>query len=88
LDQVNWRSRIGISMRPRLLINPRDFRPIRLINFFAKLVTEGFCLQVVPRMNELVSPCQNTSKIGQFMTISSMSKNKQIYFGNPKPHQS
>jgi hypothetical protein len=39
--------------------HPREFRPISLINFFAKLVTKVFAIRLSPRMDELVSPCQN-----------------------------
>lgn len=37
--------------------HPREFRPISLINFFAKLVTKVFAIRLSPRMDELVSPC-------------------------------
>jgi hypothetical protein len=40
-------------------VHPREFRPISLINFFTKLVMKIFASRLSPRMDELVSPCQN-----------------------------
>jgi hypothetical protein len=39
--------------------HPRDFRPISLVHFFAKLFTKILALRLRPRMHELVSPCQS-----------------------------
>ncbi|KAM0840742.1 hypothetical protein ACQ4PT_059458 [Festuca glaucescens] len=39
--------------------HPREFRPISLISFFAKLVTKILATRLSSRMKELVSPSQN-----------------------------
>jgi hypothetical protein len=39
--------------------HPKEFRPISLIGFLAKLVTKILAVRLSPRMNELISPCQN-----------------------------
>lgn len=41
-------------------VHPREFRPISLINFFTKLFMKIFANRLSPRMDELISPCQNT----------------------------
>ncbi|KAM0911367.1 hypothetical protein ACQ4PT_013525 [Festuca glaucescens] len=39
--------------------HPREFRPISLVSFFAKLVTKILASRLSPRMNELINPCQS-----------------------------
>jgi len=39
--------------------NLSDFRPISLINSFAKIITKLLADRLAPRMNELVSGSQN-----------------------------
>jgi hypothetical protein len=39
--------------------HPREFRPISLIHFFAKLFTKILALRLWPRMHELFNPCQS-----------------------------
>ncbi|KAM0844595.1 hypothetical protein ACQ4PT_056936 [Festuca glaucescens] len=40
-------------------VHPKDFRPISLVHFFAKLFTKILALHLGPRMHELVTPCQS-----------------------------
>ena len=39
--------------------HPKDFRPISLVHFFAKLFSKILATRLRPRMHELVSPCQS-----------------------------
>ncbi|KAM0909823.1 hypothetical protein ACQ4PT_014549 [Festuca glaucescens] len=39
--------------------HPKDFRPISLVHFFAKLFTKILALRLRLRMHELVGPCQS-----------------------------
>lgn len=39
--------------------HPREFRPISLVHFFAKVFTKILALRLRPRLHELVSPCQS-----------------------------
>jgi hypothetical protein len=39
--------------------HPKDFRPISLVHFFAKLFTKILAIRLRPRMHELVKPCQS-----------------------------
>lgn len=40
-------------------VHPKDFRPISLVHFFAKLFTKILAIRLRPRMQELVNPCQS-----------------------------
>ncbi|KAM0841276.1 hypothetical protein ACQ4PT_059121 [Festuca glaucescens] len=40
-------------------VHPRDFRPISLVHFFAKLITKVLAICLRPRLHELVRPCQS-----------------------------
>jgi hypothetical protein len=39
--------------------HPKEFRPISLVHFFAKLFTKILAIRLRPRMHELVLPCQS-----------------------------
>ncbi|KAM0914463.1 hypothetical protein ACQ4PT_011472 [Festuca glaucescens] len=56
LDLLNSATMILLPKRSKAL-HPKDFRPISLVGFFAKLATKILALRLQPRMHELISPC-------------------------------
>jgi hypothetical protein len=59
LHRLNVATMVLIAKSPEAF-SPREFRPINLIGIFAKTMMKILALlRLKPKMNELVSPCQN-----------------------------
>lgn len=51
---------------------PKDFRPISLINFFAKLITKTLAVRFSPHLDKLISPAQSAFIRGRSIQDSFM----------------
>jgi hypothetical protein len=60
-DQVELLNDATMILLPKnpAAAHPQEFRPISLINFFAKLVMKILATRLGPHMHELINPCQS-----------------------------